>query len=142
MASVGTACMIAALRIVAELAERPELAERAQQAARTLWGSVAEQPRFSGAALADLLISDEARRGLKPAVAVVVSDDPFSELARASWRLAPAGSYVVTAPEGAAGWGSHLEQRPAGFVYVCRGTVCFDPVDDYNNLKTPLWSRV
>ena len=29
-----------------------------------------------------------------------------------------------------------------GLVYVCRGTVCFDPVDDYNELKTPLWSRV
>jgi hypothetical protein len=25
---------------------------------------------------------------------------------------------------------------------VCRGTVCFDPVTDYAELKTPLWSRV
>ncbi|MFD0865444.1 thioredoxin domain-containing protein, partial [Tessaracoccus lubricantis] len=138
----GTSCMVAALRIVGALAERPELVARADRAARTMWASVADHPRFAGAALADLLISDEARRGLKPAVAVVVGDDPFSQLARASWRLAPAGSYVVTAPEGAEGWGSHFEQRSDGFVYVCRGTVCFDPVDDYNNLKTPLWSRV
>ena len=138
----GTSALVAALRIVGALAERPELVERADRAARTTWATVAENPRFAGAALGDLLIADEARRGLKPAVAVVVGDDPFSELARASWRLAPAGSYVVTAPEGAEGWGSHLEQRAEGFVYVCRGTVCFDPVDDYNHLKTPLWSRV
>ena len=32
--------------------------------------------------------------------------------------------------------------RPAGAAYVCRGTVCFDPVTDYAELKTPLWSRV
>ena len=138
----GTSAMVAALRVVAALAERPELAERADRAARTTWSTVAENPRFAGAALADLLISDEARRGLKPGVAVVVSDDPFGELTRASWRLAPAGSYVVTASEGAEGWGSHFEQRTDGFAYVCRGTVCFDPVDDYNDLKTPLWTRV
>ncbi|MDO5676014.1 MAG: thioredoxin domain-containing protein [Propionibacteriaceae bacterium] len=138
----GTSALVAALRIVGTLAERPELVERANRAARTTWATVAENPRFAGASLADLLIADEARRGLKPAVAVVVSDDPFSQLARASWRLAPPGSFVVTAPEGAEGWGSHFDQRPDGFVYVCRGTVCFDPVDDYNNLKTPLWSRV
>ena len=77
---------------------------------------------------------------------IVVSTEPLGappeDWLEASWRLAPAGSYVVTAPEGAEGWGSHFEQRPGGFVYVCRGTVCFDPVDDYNDLKTPLWSRV
>ncbi|WP_231979291.1 hypothetical protein [Tessaracoccus coleopterorum] len=88
------------------------------------------------------MISDEARRGLKPAVAVVVSSDPFSELSRAAWRLAPAGSVVLTAPEGADGFGSHLEGRADGLAYVCRGTVCFDPVSGYADLKTPLWSRV
>ncbi|MHA6511058.1 thioredoxin domain-containing protein [Tessaracoccus sp. Z1128] len=138
----GTSALVAALRVVGLLAERPDLIERADAAARTTWPAVAESPRFAGAALADLLISDEARRGLKPAVAVVVSQDPFDELARASWRLAPAGSAVVTAPAGAEGWGSHLENRTAHAVYVCRGTVCFDPVTDYNELKTPLWTRV
>ena len=134
--------MIAALRAVGLLSERPELVARADLAARTKWAGVAEHPRFAGAALADLMISDEARRGLKPAVAVVVSDDPFGELTRAAWRLAPAGSIVLTAPEGAEGFGSYLESRVDGLAYVCRGTVCFDPVSDYAELKTPLWSRV
>ena len=138
----GTSAMIAALRAVGLLSERPELVARADLAARTKWAGVAEHPRFAGAALADLMISDEARRGLKPAVAVVVSDDPFGELTRAAWRLAPAGSIVLTAPEGAEGFGSYLESRVDGLAYVCRGTVCFDPVSDYAELKTPLWSRV
>lgn len=137
----GASAMIAALRHVGLLAERPDFVERADLAARTTWGIVAENPAFAGAALQDLLISDEARRGLKPAVAVVVSDDPFDELARAAWRLAPAGSAVLTAPSGTSGWGSHLEGRSERGVWVCRGTQCFDPVDDYRELKTPLWRR-
>ncbi|MHA6510240.1 thioredoxin domain-containing protein [Tessaracoccus sp. Y1736] len=138
----GTSALVAALRVVGLLAERQDLVDRADAAARTTWVAVAETPRFAGAALADLMMSDEARRGLKPAVAVVVSPDPFDELARAAWRLAPPGSVVLTASEGADGWGSHLEHRTEHAVYVCRGTVCFDPVTDYNELKTPLWSRV
>ena len=138
----GTSALIAGLRAVGLLAERPDLVARADEAARTTWSIVGEAPRFAGAAMADLMISDEARRGLKPAVAVVVSSDPFSELSRAAWRLAPAGSIVLTAPEGAEGFGSHLEDRVDGLAYVCRGTVCFDPVSQYSELKTPLWSRV
>lgn len=138
----GTSSLIRALRLVGLLAEREDLIERATKAAATVWSTVEQMPVFAGAALEDLLISDEARRGLKPAVAVVVTDDPFDELARASWRLAPAGSAVVAAPAGTEGWGSHLEARDHRAVWVCRGQVCFDPVDDYNELKTPLWSRV
>ncbi|MBK7819683.1 MAG: thioredoxin domain-containing protein [Tessaracoccus sp.] len=138
----GTSALVAALRAVGLLAERPDLVERADRAARTTWGTVAEAPRFAGAALSDLLIADEARRGLKPAVAVVVTDDPFDELARAAWRLAPAGSLVVAGPQGTPGFGSLFDERQPGAAYVCRGTVCFDPVTDYAELKTPLWSRV
>ena len=137
----GTSSLIAALRHVALLAERTDFTERADAAARTTWNTVQETPVFAGSALADLLINDEARRGLKRATAVVVSDDPFDELARAAWRLAPAGSAVLTAPVDADGFGPHLEGRDHRAVWVCRGTVCFDPVDDYNELKTPLWSR-
>ena len=35
-----------------------------------------------------------------------------------------------------------VAQKRGMVAYVCRGTVCFDPVDDYNDLKTPLWTRV
>jgi hypothetical protein len=87
------------------------------------------------------MIADEARRGLKPAMVVVASDDPFDELARAAWRLAPAGSVILTAPAGAEGFGSWLEGRGKRAVYVCRGERCFDPVTDYTELKTPLWHR-
>ena len=142
VAPSGTSALIAALRAVGLLAERPELIERADRAARTLWGVVSEAPRFAGSALADLLVSDESRRGLRPAVAVVVTGDPFDELARAAWRLAPAGSLVLAGAEGTPGFGSFFDGRPAGAAYVCRGTVCFDPVTDYAELKTPLWSRV
>ena len=138
----GTSALVAALRQVGLLAERPDLTERADQAARTTWSAVADMPRFAGSALADLLVADEARRGLKPAVAVVSTEDPFDELAIASWRLAPAGSAVLAARPDAEGFGSHLDGRGERAVYVCRGTVCFDPVTDYNELKTPLWSRV
>ncbi|RRD46476.1 thioredoxin domain-containing protein [Tessaracoccus sp. OH4464_COT-324] len=138
----GTSTMVSALRLVGLLAQRPEFVERADLAARTTWATLADFPHFAGSALADLLVADEARRGLKPAVAVVVSDDPFDELARAAWRLAPPGSVVLRASAGAEGWGSHLEGRAERAVHVCRGTVCFDPVSDYTQLKTPLWSRV
>lgn len=138
----GTSSMIAALRAVGLLAERPDLLERADAAARTTWSAVAESPRFAGSALTDLLIADEARRGLKPATVVVTTSDPFDELVRAAWRLAPAGSVVLAAEPGADGFGTLLEGRGERAAYVCRGTVCFDPVTDYPDLKTPLWSRV
>ncbi|RMB62206.1 thioredoxin domain-containing protein [Tessaracoccus antarcticus] len=138
----GTSALVAALRVVGLLAERQDFLERADVAARTTWSAVASSPRFAGSALTDLLISDEARRGLKPATAVVTTEDPFDELTRASWRLAPAGSVVLGARPEADGFGTLLEGRGERAAYVCRGTVCFDPVTDYNNLKTPLWSRV
>ncbi|MDO5736654.1 MAG: thioredoxin domain-containing protein, partial [Propionibacteriaceae bacterium] len=138
----GTSAMVCALRAVGLLAERPDLVERADAAARTSWSAVASSPRFAGAALTDLLVSDEARRGLKPATVVVTTDDPFDELARASWRLAPQGSVVLVARPDAEGFKTLLEGRGERAAYVCRGTVCFDPVTDYNALKTPLWSRV
>ncbi|MGO1384986.1 MAG: thioredoxin domain-containing protein, partial [Arachnia sp.] len=138
----GTSALIAALRAVGLMAERADLLERADAAARTTWGAVATSSRFAGAALTDLLVTDEARRGLKPAIVVVATGDPFDELARASWRLAPAGSVILAAKPDAEGFGTLLEGRAERAAYVCRGTVCFDPVMDYNNLKTPLWSRV
>lgn len=138
----GTMALVAALRAVGLLAERPELEKRADQAARTTWGALATSPRFAGAALADLLVSEEARRGLKRGVPVVVTEDPFDELARATVRMAPPGSVVLVARPGTEGFGTWLENRDAGAVYVCRGTVCFAPVHHYSELKTPLWSRV
>ncbi|MCC2593566.1 thioredoxin domain-containing protein [Tessaracoccus sp. OS52] len=137
----GTMALVAALRRVGLLAERPELVARADEAAATTWPAVASSPRFAGSALADLMVRDEARRGLKPATVVITSDDPFDELARAAWRLAPAGSVILRAQPDAEGWGSHLEGRDRRAVYVCRGTVCFDPVTDYTELKDPLWRR-
>ncbi len=138
----GTSALVAALRLVGLLAERDDFITRADAAARTTWDAVSSAPRFAGSALADLMVVDEARRGLKPATVVVVSDDPFDELARAAWRLAPAGSAILRAPTGTEGFGTHLEGRDERAVHVCRGTVCFTPVDDYTELQNPLWRRV
>ncbi|GAA1398790.1 thioredoxin domain-containing protein [Luteococcus peritonei] len=142
----GTSSLVAALRLVGLLACEPALVERADRAARTTWPLVASQPRFAGWSLADALVADEARRGLRPAQVVVVQDEPgISRLATAAWRMAPAGSAIVVAPAGTQGFG-HLfedrtqrEDRPTA--YVCRGEVCFEPTTDYTELKTPLWSR-
>ena len=138
----GTSALVRALRRVGLMAEHPGLLARADAAAATTWATVAENPRFAGSALEDLMVADEARRGLRPAMVVVSSGDPFDELARAAWRLAPAGSVILTAPAGTGGFGSWLEGREKRAVYVCRGDRCFDPVTDYTELKTPLWHRV
>lgn len=137
----GTSSLITALRVTSLLSERPEWMERADAAARATWAELSEAPRFAGAALADLLVSDEARRGLKRAIVVVVGEEPFAELARATYRMAPAGSVILNARPGTPGFGTHLEHRDEPATYVCRGTVCFEPARHYTELKTPLWSR-
>jgi hypothetical protein len=68
-------------------------------------------------------VADEARTGLRPAVAVVVADDPLAELPRAAWRMAPIGTAVLTGPAGTPGFGSHFQERtepaasPTGFPF-------------------------
>ncbi|MEL4504273.1 thioredoxin domain-containing protein [Luteococcus sp. H138] len=146
----GTSSLVAALRLVGLLACRPELVERADRAARTTWSLVASQPRFAGWSLADALVLDEARRGLKPAQAVIVLPDDsdsagIDKLAVAAWRMAPAGSAIVVGRADTTGFGHLFDERIArdgqATGYVCRGEVCFDPTSDYAELKTPLWSR-
>jgi uncharacterized protein YyaL (SSP411 family) len=138
----GTSALVAALRLVALLADRPELEERADAAARTLRGLLEQAPRFAGSALVDALVADEARTGLRPAVAVVVTSDPMGELARATWRMAPIGTAVLAGPAGTTGFAHHFEERTQSASYVCRGTVCFAPTSDLAELRTALWSRV
>jgi uncharacterized protein YyaL (SSP411 family) len=138
----GTSALIAALRLVALLAERPDLDARADAAASTLRGIVEQAPRFAGSALVDALVADEARTGLRPAVAVVVDAEPLGERSRATWRMAPIGTAVLTGPAGTAGFAHHFDDRPTPDVYVCRGTTCFAPTSDLTDLRTALWSRV
>ncbi|MGC3994222.1 MAG: thioredoxin domain-containing protein [Propionicimonas sp.] len=138
----GTSALIAALRLVALLAERPDLEARANAAAATLVGILEQAPRFAGSALVDALVADEARTGLRPAVAVVVDDDPMGERARATWRMAPIGTAVLTGPGGTPGFAHHFDDRSEPDVYVCRGTTCFAPTSDLAELRTALWSRV
>ena len=137
----GTMCLVAALRLVALLADRPEWGERADAAALTTHGLLAAAPRFAGAALVDAVIAYEARTGLRPAVAVVVADDPLSELARATWRMAPVGTAVLVGPAGTTGFAHHFESREPDLAYVCRGTTCFAPAADVAGLRAALWSR-
>ncbi|WP_203568434.1 thioredoxin domain-containing protein [Aestuariimicrobium ganziense] len=141
----ATAVLVQALRRTGLLAADDALLQRADQAARTTWPTVEATPRFAGWSLADALVVEEARRGLRLGTAVLVADDPLDPLAIAAWRMAPASMAVVTAPEGTSGFGDQFDGRGmrAGraTAYVCRGQVCFDPVSDYTELKTPLWSR-
>ena len=138
----GTSALIGALRLVGLMADDPRLGERADAAAVTVRGLLEEAPRFAGSALVDALVADEARTGLRPAVAVVVSDEPLGEAVRATWRMAPIGTAIVTGPAGTQGFAHHFEERSEPGVYVCRGTVCFPPTTDLVELRTALWSRV
>jgi len=140
----GTSSLIAALRLVALLAEVPAFEERAEAAAATVRGALEANPRFAGSALIDALVADEARTGLRPAVAVVVEADgaPLSDLARAAWRMAPVGTAVLSGKPGTEGFAHHFEARPEPGVYVCRGETCFAPTTDLKELRTALWSRV
>ena len=142
----GTSALAAALRLVGLLADRPGYLARADAAALTSHGLVAAAPRFAGSALVDLVVADEARTGLSPAVAVVVTSDgdPLAELVRATWRMAPIGTAVVAGRPGTPGFAHHFDDRPAGesgLAYVCRGQVCFAPASEIAELRTALWSR-
>ena len=109
----GTSALIEALRHVGLLADRADLLALADAAAATTWGSVERNPRFAASALADLLVTDEARRGLKPAIAVVVdaADGPITAAAQAAWRMAPPGSVIVRGKPGTTGFAHHFEGR-------------------------------
>ncbi|MFP5416728.1 MAG: thioredoxin domain-containing protein [Actinomycetes bacterium] len=110
----GTMAMVAALRTAGLLADRADLLHRADAAARTTWGTVEAAPRFASAALGDVLAADEARTGLRPAVAVVLDadGDPLNDAARAVWRMAPAATVVVSGRPGTTGFAHHFEGRP------------------------------
>ena len=138
--------MVMALRRVGLMAKRADFIERANKASVALLPVVSATPRFAGWALADFLITDEARRGLKPAGVVIAdtTDEP-SDLAAAAWRMAPAGSAIMRRLNEDSGFGTWFNERvprdgqPA--CWVCRGAVRFEPITDYLDLKEPLWRR-
>lgn len=111
----GASALTTALRTVSLLTGRADWAERADEAATTSWGVAAEHPRMAPAALSELLLADETRKGLAPAVAVVVTDngDPLHDAARAVWRMAPVGTVVVAGRPGTTGFAHHFEHRLA-----------------------------
>ena len=108
----GTSALIAALRLVGLLADDAALIERADLAAGTLRGILEQAPRFAGSAIVDALVADEARTGLRPAVAVVIGE-PLGTDARATWRMAPMGTAVLTGTAGTEGFAHHFEDRTA-----------------------------
>ncbi len=144
----GTACLVAALRLVGLLADRSDFGARADQAAATLRGVLQAAPRFAGWAFVDALITDQAAKHLAPAVAVLVTPDgaQLTELIRAAARMAPAGTALVAGPAGTPGFAHHFDDRDARggetTAYVCRGTVCFTPATDVRELRSALWKRM
>lgn len=144
----GTACLVAALRLVGLLADRADFGARADAAAATLHGMVEAAPRFAGWAFADILIADQAANRLAPAVAVLVTPDdpsPIEELASAAARMAPAGTALLAGPVGTGGFAHHFDDREARdgatTAYVCRGTVCFEPATEVKALRKAFWQR-
>ena len=69
----GTSALVAALRLTGMLADDSSLIERADTAALTVRGLLEQAPRFTGSALLDALVADEARTGLRPACLLYTS---------------------------------------------------------------------
>lgn len=109
----GTMALVAALRTTGALADRADFLARADAAARTTWGIVAAAPRFAPAALADLAHRGRGPQGAASAVAVVLDEDadPLNDAARAVWRMAPAGTVVVSGRPGTSGFAHHFDNR-------------------------------
>lgn len=167
----GTSALIEALRLVGLLADRQDFIERADAAASTTWGSVERNPRFAASALGDLLVADEGRRGLRPAVVAVVDDSEaaITPATQAAWRMAPIGAaivrgrtgqqgfahwfegrgvrqpgeYPLTKPLGAASeeYDEHDDVATGGTVYVCRGETCLPPASSVKEIRAALWQR-
>jgi uncharacterized protein YyaL (SSP411 family) len=142
----GTSAAVAALHAYALATGESRWEDRARVAADTLRGVIAGTPRAAGSALADALVSDEARARLLRGAVGVTSPDPFSDLSRAAHRMAPAGTFVLTAPAGTAGFGGLLAEpdAPAGtpIAVVRRGDRLLGPASDVESLRDALWTRV
>lgn len=141
----ATGSMAAALHLVGQLADRRDFLTRADAAARTLWPSALRAPRFGGSALTLLLEDLEASRGFGPAQIVVIgAEEPVhDELTQAAWRLAPSGSFVLSATNQTSGFSSWLTGRQpvadASTAYLCRAQSCLAPITDWAQLRAPLW---
>ena len=74
---------------------------------------VERNPRFAASALGDLLVADEGRRGLRPAVVAVVDDSEaaITPATQAAWRMAPIGAAIVRGRTGQQGFAHWFEGR-------------------------------
>lgn len=142
----GTSAAVAALHAYALATGEARWEDRANTAAETLRGVLVGTPRAAGSALTDALASDEARARLLRGAVGVASSDPFGGLSRAAHRMAPAGSWVLTAPAGTAGFGglvADLDPAPGAPVAVVRrGDRLLGPASDVESLRGALWTRV
>ncbi|WP_084634696.1 thioredoxin domain-containing protein [Propionicicella superfundia] len=143
----GTSAAVSALHAYALATGETRWADRATAAAGTLREVLATTPRAAGAALTDALVSDEARARLLRGAVGVAASDPFAELARAAHRMAPAGSFILTAPPGTPGFGGLLAgvDAPVGgepVAVVRRGDRLLGPADGLERLRDALWTRV
>jgi len=86
----GLSASIHALALMAELTGEPAYAERAERAAQQAGALPQKVPRFAGWLLADAISRTPAHTPVQ--VAVVAEAGGGTELVRAAWRHAPAGS--------------------------------------------------
>lgn len=143
----GSSAAIAALHAYALATGDGAYADAATRAAEAQRGVVATMPQAAGSALTDALINDEARARLLRAATGVVTDDPFAALVRAAYRMVPAGTFVLAAPAGTAGFnGLLMDAVPAAdgepVAFVRRGGTTLGPVSDLTAFRNDLWTRV
>ncbi len=137
----GLSATLRALRLLGRLTGGEAYGRRADEAAATVGALVARAPRFAGWLLADA-VTETLRAAAPVEVAVVGPPGPERDaLVRLAWRQAPAGSVVVAAAEGDAGFALLADRtardgRPTA--YVCRGFVCRLPVTDVEALAREL----
>ena len=145
----GSSSAIAALHAFALATGESAYADRATQAAAVQGGVVTDMPTAAGSALTDALISDEARARLLRASAGVATADRFGDLARAAYRMIPAGTFVLIAPPGTQGFDGLLsdlddlgEVAAEPTAIVRRGGKVLGPTPDLVEFRNALWTRV
>lgn len=132
----GNSTVIAAMHSYALATGDQQWAARAVAAQACAGALIAATPRFVGSALTQALVADEARARLLRGHVTITADDPFNELSRAAYRMAPAGTFIVTRPR------QDSSAGVAPSAVVDRGEKVLGPAATVEELRDVLWRRV
>jgi uncharacterized protein YyaL (SSP411 family) len=139
----GLSSAVQALNLLAEFTGDDACAARAELAAASAGELVRAAPRFAGWLLADAVGRVSTRRPLQVAIVGPANDPTVTAMQRAAYRLAPAGSVLVSGPPDQSGIPLLADRILVGdrpTAYVCRGFVCRLPVTTVADLEAQLAS--